>query len=82
MTDDDAVLDVTGWRCPAPVIRAEARLRAMPVGARLKIIADDPVAAVDLPHFCRLAGHTVERLEAPPPLCVFLVTRGEKPNPA
>lgn len=61
-----------------PVIRAEALLRKLDPGARLKILADDPLAAVDIPHFCRLAGHTVERLEAADEICVFLVTRAEK----
>lgn len=75
-------LDLTGYRCPLPVIRAEAVLRRMTPGESVRILADDPIAAVDIPHFCQAAGHTVERLtpeprEARPDLCVFLVTRGE-----
>ncbi|MBY0420686.1 MAG: sulfurtransferase TusA family protein [Parvularculaceae bacterium] len=76
--DASATLDLTGYRCPIPVVRTEAVLRGLPLGATLKVLADDPLAAVDLPHFCREAGHTVERLPSSPPLCVFLVTRGEK----
>lgn len=72
-----AVLDLTGYRCPVPVVRAEAVLRRMKPGEQIKILADDPIAAVDLPHFCGQAGHRVERLNGTPPLCVFLVTRGE-----
>lgn len=81
MSDRDPsfpTIDLTGYRCPIPVIRAEAALRGLAPGARLRIVADDPLAAVDLPHFCREAGHTVEQLPSDPPLCVFLVTRGEK----
>ncbi len=75
-------LDLTGYRCPIPVIRAEAALRRMAPGAQAQILTDDPLAAIDIPHFCQAAGHKVERLatEAPegrPNLCVFLVTRGE-----
>ncbi len=83
---DDApeTLDVTGYRCPIPVIRMEAALRRMAPGATLVVRADDPVAAVDIPHFCREAGHEARRQpDAGPaerPICVFLVTRG--PNPA
>jgi len=60
------VLDTTGHRCPIPVVRTEAMLRALPPGARLDVLADDPLAAVDIPHFCRQAGHevTVLRREA------------------
>lgn len=83
---DDALshLDVTGYRCPLPVIRMEAVLRKMAPGATLLVRADDPVAALDIPHFCREAGHNARRQpdegSAQRPVCVFLVTRG--PNPA
>lgn len=70
-------LDLTGYRCPIPVIRAEAELRRLNPGEKVTILADDPIAAVDIPHFCGAAGHGVERLPAEAPLCVFLVTRGE-----
>ena len=76
-------LDATGLRCPLPVVRMEALLRRMKSGEQLEIKADDPIAAVDIPHFCREGGHEVERLQTQGDFCVFLVTRGEKPdNPA
>lgn len=66
-----------------PVIRMEAALRRLEPGRRLLVRADDPLAVVDIPHFCREGGHIAERLgdEAGPrgPVCVFLVTRGPKP---
>ncbi len=52
-------LDARGLRCPLPVLRAARCLRAMPEGAVLRVLADDPVAVVDLPHFCAEAGHTL-----------------------
>jgi tRNA 2-thiouridine synthesizing protein A len=77
--DEDATLDARGLRCPLPVVRMEALLRKMPVGAHLKVFADDPVAAVDIPHFARTGGHHCRALPAGEGFCVFLVTRGEKP---
>lgn len=78
------VLDLTGYKCPLPVIRAEAALRRAAPGSRFFIRADDPLAALDIPHFCRESKHLVERHadEGPTekPVCVFLVTRG--PNRA
>jgi tRNA 2-thiouridine synthesizing protein A len=50
-------LDARGLLCPLPVLKARKRLLAMAVGAELVILADDPMAAVDLPLFCREAGH-------------------------
>jgi tRNA 2-thiouridine synthesizing protein A len=81
MDDGSPILaiDATGLKCPLPVIRMEAALRRLPPGGRLRITADDPIAAVDLPHFAEAGGHRAVREPAPEGLCVFLVTRGEKP---
>ena len=69
-------LDLTGHRCPVPVIRLEAVLRRAPEGAQLLVIADDPIAQIDIPHFCREAGHSVERRPDDGANSVFHVTRG------
>ena len=79
MSAADSTLDATGYRCPIPVLLMEKALRGMAPGTRLEITADDPVAAVDIPHFCYEAGHGVERRPAAQGLCVFLVTaKGNK----
>jgi tRNA 2-thiouridine synthesizing protein A len=52
-------LDLRGLRCPLPALRTEKQLRAMQAGERLKVLTDDPLAAIDIPHFCRAAGHAV-----------------------
>ena len=48
----------------------------MQAGQRLVVVADDPVATVDIPHFCRSAGHSVERLQNEGGACVFMITHG------
>lgn len=79
---EPSLLDATGYRCPMPVLLLERALRRMAPGERIRIVADDPVAAVDIPHFAKGAGATAERLApgpgAAPGLCVFLVTAGGK----
>lgn len=75
----DEILDATGLRCPLPVIRMEAALRRLPAGARLLVLSDDPVAAVDIPHFAREGGHQCAARPRRGGVCVFLVTRAEKP---
>jgi tRNA 2-thiouridine synthesizing protein A len=50
------VLDCRGMRCPLPVIELARRLPALPVGAVLRVLADDPAAAVDIPAWCRMRG--------------------------
>jgi len=58
MTENqDLFLDVTGLTCPLPVLRAQKRLRDMNPGDILKVLATDPIAAIDFPHFCQESGH-------------------------
>ncbi|SHI40428.1 sulfurtransferase TusA family protein [Wenxinia saemankumensis] len=51
--------DARGLRCPLPVLRARKLLGDMAPGAELEIVADDPMAAIDLPVFAREAGHAL-----------------------
>jgi tRNA 2-thiouridine synthesizing protein A len=53
-----AVLDCRGQRCPLPVIALARRLPELPIGAVVRVLADDPAAAVDIPAWCRLRGQT------------------------
>lgn len=53
----DAELDATGLLCPLPVLKARKRLKALDSGDRLIVLTDDPAALIDIPHFCKEAGH-------------------------
>lgn len=57
MTDEKYTLDATGLLCPLPVLKARKRLQALASGETLTILADDPAAIVDVPHFCGETGH-------------------------
>jgi tRNA 2-thiouridine synthesizing protein A len=59
MTKPDQTLDALGLLCPLPVLKARKRLSVMASGAVLEMIADDPAAVIDVPHFCTEAGHTL-----------------------
>ncbi len=59
MSRIDDTLDATGLLCPLPVLKARKRLKSLPDGAVLRILADDPAAVVDMPHFCAEAGHAL-----------------------
>jgi tRNA 2-thiouridine synthesizing protein A len=52
----DEVLDCLGQRCPLPVIALARALPGLPVGGVLRVLADDPAAASDIPAWCRLRG--------------------------
>lgn len=61
MIDDlaniDDVLDATGLLCPEPVMLLHNKVRDLPPGALLKVIATDPSTQRDIPKFCTFLGH-------------------------
>lgn len=60
MSDNtETELDVTELLCPLPVLKARKRLEAMASGSVLKVVATDPMSAIDMPHFCTEQGHTL-----------------------
>ena len=50
-------LDLSGLLCPLPVLKARKRLNEITSGEVLHVIATDPMAAIDMPHFCKEQGH-------------------------
>jgi len=59
----DAELDAKGLLCPLPVLKARKRLQGLTSGQVLRVLADDPAAIVDVPHFCAEAGHVLVATE-------------------
>jgi tRNA 2-thiouridine synthesizing protein A len=60
----EIVVDARGHRCPVPTLRLRRALEAAPSGARVRLLADDPLARIDVPHFAAEAGAEVlERTE-------------------
>ncbi|WP_290690204.1 sulfurtransferase TusA family protein [Haematobacter sp. UBA3484] len=55
MWDED--LDARDLRCPLPVLRAQKRLARLSPGKVLRVLATDPMARIDIPHFCTETGH-------------------------
>lgn len=69
-------LDLKGLNCPMPVLKTAKALRSMAVGEVLVIEATDPMAAIDLPHFCREQGHDLLALEKDGSVLRFTIARG------
>ena len=68
-------LDLSGLLCPLPVLRARKRLLSMPSGAILKVIATDPMSAIDMPHFCNEQGHALLDQQQDGPALIFRIRR-------
>jgi tRNA 2-thiouridine synthesizing protein A len=71
----ETVIDLTGLLCPLPVLKARKRLQAMASGSVLKVIASDPMAMVDMPHFCGEQGHSLLSAEQVDKLFIFRIRR-------
>ncbi|MGI3164760.1 sulfurtransferase TusA family protein [Pseudooceanicola sp. 200-1SW] len=69
-------IDARGLRCPLPVLRAQKALRGLAPGAMLRLRADDPMAQIDLPHFCTEAGHALLLARAEGDGFLFEIRRG------
>lgn len=53
-------LDLSGLKCPLPVLRTRKALKSLQSGDKLEVVCTDPLAAIDLPH---LIGETGDRIE-------------------
>ncbi|MEH6834575.1 MULTISPECIES: sulfurtransferase TusA family protein [Falsihalocynthiibacter] len=53
----DFTLDALGLLCPLPVLKAQKALKSMAKNQVLSLLANDPAAEIDVPHFCSESGH-------------------------
>ncbi len=72
----DVELDTRGYLCPLPVLKARKRLQGMAMGSVLRLVADDPAAAVDVPHFCGENGHEFLGMEQESGAKAYLIRKG------
>jgi tRNA 2-thiouridine synthesizing protein A len=52
----EILIDARGHRCPVPTLRLRKALEAAPAGAHVRLLADDPMARIDVPHFAAEIG--------------------------
>lgn len=58
-------LDCLGQRCPLPVIALAKRIGSVDIGDVVRVLADDPAAAFDIPAWCRMRGQEFVGSPAP-----------------
>lgn len=80
-------VDARGHRCPVPTLRLRRALEHVADGAVVELIADDPLARIDVAHFVAEAGHALETMQAEGPVLRFRVRKqardaGRGPYPA
>lgn len=60
----EETLDLRGLKCPLPALLAKKAMARLSPGAVLMVLADDPMAVVDIPHMCHGEGHAVDGVTA------------------
>nr|WP_235017522.1 sulfurtransferase TusA family protein [Thermomonospora echinospora] len=57
------VIDAIGRKCPIPIIWLAERIREVPVGEVVAVLADDVAARTDVPAWCRMKSQEFVREE-------------------
>ena len=72
-------LDLSGLKCPLPVLRTRKALHSMTPGERLHVICTDPLAGIDLPNLIRETGDVLEKQSQEASRISFLIRKADKP---
>lgn len=62
-TEGGYELDTRGLLCPEPVMMLHKKVREVPDGALIRVLATDPSTARDIPKFCTFLGHELVEQE-------------------
>ncbi|PZO67274.1 MAG: preprotein translocase subunit TatB [Paracoccus denitrificans] len=54
-------IDARHLLCPLPVLKLQKALRSVDPGTVVQLIATDPAAVIDVPHFCDAGGHLLQQ---------------------
>ena len=73
----EILVDARGHRCPVPTLKLRRALEAAPAGARLRLLADDPLARIDVPHFLTEARAMLADVTEEAGALSFLIVKGE-----
>ncbi len=68
-------LDLTGLRCPLPVLKTRKALKALAAGDRLEVHCTDPLSVIDIPNLIRETGDRVEISERAEKVIVFMIEK-------
>lgn len=68
-------LDLTGLKCPLPVLKTRKALKALTAGDRLEVRCTDPLSVIDIPNLIRQTGDHVEITERAETCIVFLIEK-------
>ena len=71
-------LDLTGLKCPLPVLKTRNALKTITPGDFLEVHCTDPLSVIDIPNLIRETGDKVEITERNEQRIVFLIEKSDR----
>ena len=79
MTTEHAV-DLSGVRCPMPIVHLARMITNLDDGDTLQVVADDPAFCLDVESWCRRSGHELAELELDGERCLATIRKHAEPR--
>jgi tRNA 2-thiouridine synthesizing protein A len=68
-------IDLSGLKCPLPVLRTRKALLTLQPGDQLRVICTDPLAGIDVPNLIRETGDVLEGQQQDGSRLTFLIRK-------
>lgn len=73
---DEILIDARGHRCPVPTLRLRRALEGAGAGVAVRLLADDPLARIDVPHFASQIGAQIAERGEDGATLIFVIVKG------
>ena len=74
------IVDARGHRCPTPSLKLQKAMREAAPGARLTLLATDPMARIDVPHLMAGLGGAIVSIEETDGVLTIVVATPDAPT--
>lgn len=76
MSNFNKEIDTSGLNCPLPLLKTKKALATMSEGERLRVIATDPGAFIDIPVYCEISNHKLIDSSESDNELIFILEKG------
>ena len=73
------ILDLSGLKCPLPVLKTRKALKVLLVGDCLELHCTDPLTVIDIPNLIRETGDRVDIIVQAEKRIVFMIEKLDEP---
>ncbi|WP_295193166.1 sulfurtransferase TusA family protein [uncultured Brevundimonas sp.] len=77
---DPVIIDARGHRCPVPSLKLMKAMETAPPGARIVLLATDPMARIDVPFLISQKSGRVLEIEDADGLLHITIETGARPD--